>query len=72
MNIPKMQSVKSSQIEALGHDPETNTLHVRFTGGAHYHYDGVDTGTFEAFKNAPSVGSHFYKNIKGKFAYMKH
>lgn len=63
-----MQPVDSSQIEAVGHNPETNTLAIQFKSGAGpgsiYHYQNVDAETFAAFQSAESVGSHFYKHIK--------
>ena len=68
MPIP-LESVQSSQIAAIGHDPETNTLAVRFASkggraGALYYYDNVDAETFESFRTADSIGSYFYKHIK--------
>jgi hypothetical protein len=73
-----MQSVTSSQISAIGHDPETGTLAIQFTSksgiGSTYHYQNVTVDQFAAFRDAESVGSHFYKHIKpfpDVFAYEK-
>ena len=60
----ELKTVKSSNIEAIGHDPETNTLTVRFKGGNVYHYEGVDADKHKALMGASSVGSHFHANIK--------
>ena len=67
-SIP-MEPVVSSQIAEIGHDPETNTMAVRFPPkggrpGALYHYDNVDAETFKSFRTADSIGSHFYRHIK--------
>jgi hypothetical protein len=66
-NIP-LQPVESSQIHAIGHDPETNTLAVHFksrTGlGSVYHYSNFNAAAFAEFKAAESIGSHFGKFIK--------
>lgn len=63
-----MTAVKSSQIAAIGHDPETDTLAIQFTGkdgpGSVYHYKNIDVEKFEALKNAESIGIHFGKYIK--------
>lgn len=62
-------SVESSQMEAIGHDPDTNTLAIRFKGhggrpGSLYHYQNVTADDFAAFQSAESKGSHFIRNIK--------
>ena len=67
--IIPLTPVTSSQIEAIGHDPESNTLAVRFKGkgerpGTLYHYQNFDSEAFEAFNAAESKGSHFIRNIK--------
>ncbi|AMG98144.1 KTSC domain-containing protein [Serratia liquefaciens] len=63
-----MTSVKSSQIHSIGHDAATNTLAIRFKSRGEpavlYHYSNVSADDFTAFKDAESVGSHFYKHIK--------
>jgi len=74
-----LDSVDSSQIAAIGHNPETDTLAIRFrrkdgSDGSLYHYANVTTEDFSAFKNAASVGSHFYKHIKPdteKYPYVR-
>ncbi|OGB23312.1 MAG: KTSC domain-containing protein [Burkholderiales bacterium RIFCSPLOWO2_02_FULL_57_36] len=63
-----LNAVESSQIEAIGHDPETNTLAIQFKSksgpGSVYHYSNFGTEQFGAIKNAESIGSHFGKVIK--------
>lgn len=78
-NAIALTPVESSQLAAIGHDPETGTLAIQFKGrgdapGSIYHYENFTAEQFEQFKNAESVGSHFYKNIKPfaeKFPYTK-
>lgn len=79
MPIPNitMKPVESSQLAAIGHDPVTNTLAIRFKSHqenkpeATYHYQGFTAEDFEKFEKADSQGSHFYKNIKGKYEYER-
>lgn len=82
MPLIKMQDVESSQIHSIGHDPETNTLAIRFTKGyganrgpgSLYHYSNFTTSDFEAFKGAESLGKHFGGYIKAfpaQFPYRK-
>lgn len=74
-----LHPVESSQINAIGHDAETNTLAIQFKGwkgevGATYHYANFTAEDFEAFKSAESLGRHFGKNIKlfaDKYPYTK-
>lgn len=67
-----LDSVESSQIHAIGHDPETNTLAVQFKdyknkcGGSIYHYKNFSAEKFEEFKSAESVGVFFKANIKNE------
>lgn len=68
MTSINMTSIESSQIDSIGHDPATNTLAIRFKSrgepAALYHYSNVSADDFTTFKDAESVGSHFYKHIK--------
>ena len=77
--IITLDSVESSQIAAIGHDAETNILAIRFKSksgakGSLYEYDNVSADEFAAFRDAASIGSYFYKNIKPfpeKYPYTK-
>jgi hypothetical protein len=77
-NIP-LTKVESSRIHSIGHDPETNTLAVRFLGkddkpGNLYYYSNFDAEEFEHFSNAESIGSYHAKNIKPfdkRYPYIK-
>lgn len=62
----KLNAVNSSQIMAIGHDAESNTMAVQFKRGDQpgpiYHYSNVTP----EFSGAESIGSFFYKWIKPK------
>ena len=63
-----LQPVESSQIAAIGHCAETNTLAIQFKKkdgpGSVYHYANFTADDFAAFKGAESIGSHFGQHIK--------
>lgn len=64
-----MDAVESSQIAAIGHDPESNTLAIKFPPNragksSVYHYANFTVDQFQEFKNAESKGSFFGKRIK--------
>lgn len=76
--IIALNAVDSSQIHAIGHHPETNTLAIQFKSkggpGSVYHYQNFTAEHFAEFKNAESIGSHFGKAIKpnaDKHPYVK-
>lgn len=79
MPIIALQDVDSSQINAVGYDPGTQTLAIQFKGwkgelGATYHYTNVTPEDFAAFKGAESLGRHFGRYVKPfpeKFPYTK-
>lgn len=69
MPIAKLIEVESSQVHAIGHDPETQTLAVHFKHWkgefvSVYHYANVTADDFAAFLAAESKGRHFGQHIK--------
>ena len=69
-----LMPVTSSQIESIGHHPETNTLAVKFPSnsrqpdGSLYHYQNFTKDDYLAFMTADSKGSHFKKFIRNEVA----
>jgi hypothetical protein len=66
-----LTAVVSSQIAAIGYDPESQILAVQFieTGaeGRVYHYHGFPPEKFAELEAAESKGSFFYKHIKNRY-----
>ncbi len=63
-----LKPVKSSNIAAVGYDPDDQTLHVKFKeSGAVYTYADVPADDHEALMGADSIGKHFHANIRSKF-----
>lgn len=66
----KMVAVKSSNLAEVGYDDVFGTLHVRFHGSDGVHqYDRVPSSLHTKLLAAPSPGSFFHQNIRGKFAH---
>lgn len=59
--------VQSSSIASLGHDAESDTLHVEFNSGRIYEYSGINTEAYQRLLNAPSIGAHFGRHIRPRF-----
>jgi len=60
-----MQSVKSSNIRAIGY--ESNTLRVEFASGAIYDYSDVPYATYSALMAAESIGKFFGQFVRSTF-----
>lgn len=69
--------VKSTRVEAIGYEAETQTLAIKFPPsrsapeGSTYHYADVSPETAAAFVAAESPGKFFETDIRGKYAYVK-
>ncbi len=66
-----MTHVESSNVEAVGYDPDSSTLQVEFKNGGTYQYFDVPERVFEALRDADSVGGYLAANIKGVYRYSK-
>lgn len=77
-----MTPVTSSQVAAIGHDPETSTLYIQFPSrkrepdapGDTYAYANFSAEDFERFMAAESKGSFLIREIKpnaAKWPYTK-
>lgn len=71
MKTVERTPVKSSNIRAIGHDPESKTLEVEFSNGGVYHYHGVDSDQYNELLKAESVGRHLNTHIKGHHKFSK-
>lgn len=70
--MPEMQFVDSSNIEAIGYDPDNQELHVRFLkSGETYVYYSVEDWVFQEFLQADSKGKYLNVNIKNQYEYGK-
>ncbi len=67
----EMVPVASSNVKAVGYDPEERELHVHFHSGGRYVYEGVSHEAHRALLAAPSVGSHLHQHIKGRHQHRK-
>lgn len=65
------QTVSSSTIAAIGHDPYRSLLEIEFHSGGIYQYSGVPTFLYDALMAAPSHGRFFAQNIKGRYGFRR-
>lgn len=69
MPDPAMTAVQSSNVQAIGYDPEARELHVTWHSGKTSVYGGVAPGTAEAAMSAPSVGGYISRVVRGQHAH---
>jgi len=65
-----METVTSSNIDAIGYDSDDQVLHIRFRSG-YYTYDGVKPELYERFKASESKGKFFKAEILPLYAGKK-
>lgn len=65
----QLESVVSSNINAIGFDAKSGTMRVRFNNGGTYDAPGATQADFDDFKLAKSKGVHFNKILKRAFAW---
>lgn len=70
IKIPMFQ-VESSNIKAIGYDPNSRTLRVQFKGMVMHDFKGPGPEIFSAFMASDSKGRFFFTEIKGKYDSVK-
>lgn len=70
--MPEMIFVDSTNVEAIGYDPATQELHVRFVkSGETYAYYAVEEWVFQEFMQTDSKGNYLNTKIKPHYQYGK-
>lgn len=67
----RMIKIESSNIDAVGHDPATNELHVHFKNGTKYVHPDIPRAFYQNMLQSPSKGKYYNDRIKGIFAHRK-
>jgi hypothetical protein len=66
-----MPRVDSAAILAVEHDAEAERMAIRFVSGETYVYDEVPRAVYEAFLAAPSKGTFFQAEIRGRYPFAR-
>ena len=70
--LPAIRRIESSSIDAIGYEPDSGKLYVRFVGsGRAYVYYGVPAPVYAAFMAADSKGRFVNTRIKGLYEYRR-
>ena len=62
-----MHPVASSNLKAIGYDPDTQEARVQFLNGSVYTYPDVPSADYEALRDAASIGQYFNRSFKKAF-----
>jgi hypothetical protein len=65
-NPVAMVPVKSSNIESVGYDHASQTLHIIFKTGGHFIYHKVRPMLYHNLMSAKSKGAFFHAEVRGK------
>lgn len=63
--------VTSSNVYAIGYDPDSAILEVEFNNGSVYQYSGVPDYEYNGIMNSHSKGTYLNSNIKNKYPFSK-
>ena len=63
--------VASTTLRSAGHDPMSAVLELKFRNGAVYQYFLVPQRVYRDLLGAPSKGSYFNQNIRGRYPYQR-
>jgi hypothetical protein len=63
--------VESSNIQAVGYDPDCQLLEVEFKSGGVYQYADVPQGEYDGMMAAASKGKYLAVNIKPRYSCTK-
>ena len=69
--MPEMVQVVSTSIDAVGFDPVSAELWVRFVTGTTYVYSGVPEPVFDEFLLAESKGRYFNGEIRDTYPFRQ-
>lgn len=61
----RLEPVESSNIDAIGFHPELGIV-VRFRNGSTYAYPNSTEAEMAEFRNAPSKGRWFHRNLRSR------
>ncbi len=62
-----MIPVRSSALQAIGYDPATQRMKIKFQQGQTYDFCRVPEQVFNALLNAPSKGDYYNNHIRDRY-----
>lgn len=63
----QMRPVSSSAIEAVGYDPLTGLMRIRFVDRKEHDFCGVPEAVFQGLISASSAGAYYNEHIRDRY-----
>lgn len=63
-----LEAIESSNLAAVGYNPEKRILAIQFKSGQIYHYADVSLETATEFYGSESRGRYYAQHVRGKLA----
>lgn len=63
----EMIRVNSSAIDAIGYDPNTQQMRIRFKHGGTYSFCRVPQSIFDGFLSSSSKGTYYDRHIRDRY-----
>ena len=67
MSHPNRTEFRSSLLASAQYLADERALLLTFASGEVYRYDSVERSLFDGLLRAPSAGSYFNRNLRGRF-----
>jgi len=71
MSKVDLQTIKSTNLAAVGYDKHSQTLRILFLAGVTYDFEHVPPGLYAALMSAHSKGEFFREHIKDHYRFTK-
>lgn len=65
------KALRSSNLNSVGYEPETETLEVEFSSGAVYQYTRVPQSVYDSLCKAASPGALFADQVKSRYRFKR-
>jgi hypothetical protein len=63
--------MNSSWIDSISRDDNTGTVTLATKKGDNYNIEGMSVDAFNSWQDADSAGSHFSRNVQGRYSINK-
>jgi hypothetical protein len=59
---------RSTNLDQVVYDPDLKLMTITFKSGDAWEYSNVPPEVYRGIQHAPSAGSYFFRNIRGRYS----